>query len=68
MQRYTRVLVQVRSVESRGEITAGACESTLLLVCNAVSTRLDKSQHLFFFNGQKWEKKKRKKDTATAMN
>lgn len=60
MQRYTRVLVQVGSVESRREITAGACESTLLLGCNAVSTRLDKPQHLLLFSWIVWGEKKPK--------
>lgn len=67
MQRYTRVLVQLRSVESRGEITAAARECASLLVCNAVSTRLDKAQHIFLSSWIVWEEKNKEKDTATAM-
>lgn len=67
MQRYTRVLVQVGSVESRGEITAAACECTSLLVWNAVSTRLDKAQRIFLSSWIVWGEKNKEKDTATAM-
>lgn len=70
MQRDARVLVQVRSVESRGEITAAACEFTSLLVCNVVSItypRLDKAQHLFLFSWIVWGEKKKGKVIPTAM-
>lgn len=38
-----------------------------VLVCNAVSTRLDKAQHLFLFSWVIWRGKKKEKDIATAV-
>lgn len=70
MRRYTKAIVQVRSGESRGKITAGTCESTSLLVCNAVrcSTRLDTTQYPFLLL-LPWVicKKKWTRDIDTAM-
>lgn len=37
-------------------------ESTSLLVCNAVSTRLDKAQHLFCFVWIVWGEKEKKEE------